>query len=102
MNNVKKLLEKKIPFAVIQYFEYIKINKSETHKKYELMYIEDVVIKKDVTFKILKGVELDYFKNNLKHMEIVVADETGIVWEYGFFKNYLELTQKNKKYEKKF
>lgn len=96
MNHVKKLLDNKIPFSVMQYFEYLKTDKTETHKKYELIYIEDVIIKKEITFKILKSKELAYFKENVFKFEIVLANNNGIIWEFGNFKQYAELTQKNK------
>lgn len=60
--NLKKFIETRTPFAVVQYFESLKHTTGDFHKKYEVIHINT---KKVVMFTKLEGEHLDFFKKTL-------------------------------------
>jgi hypothetical protein len=92
MSQVKKLLESNTPFAVIQYFESFKGSKKETHKKYEVLYINQ---RKEVAFKILNQEEISFVKVNKEKIKLILDTKDGRVYEFNKFKEYKEVNVVN-------
>jgi hypothetical protein len=86
MSNIKELLKNDTPFAVMQYFERFKGSKSETVKRYELIYLNK---RKELSFKILSNEEVTIVKNE-KDIKIVIDDNDGKIFEFNNFKEYKE------------
>jgi len=87
MVQLKKLFENNTPFSVMQYFEKIKSSKNETHKKYELIYINE---KKELSFKILSEQEKSFLKSNTDKIKMIINDNDGRIYEFNNFKEYKE------------
>jgi len=87
MGLIQKMLDNKTPFSVIQYFENLKKTNNETHKQYEIIYLN---LKKTLSFKIIGENEKYVFKNNINQFNLVVNDKSGTVYEYNDFKKYKE------------
>ena len=87
MSVIQKMLDNKTPFSVIQYFENLKKSNNETHKQYEIVYLNS---KKIISFKIINEIEKNVFKNNIKQFSLVVNDKSGSVYEFEKFKQYKE------------
>ena len=82
---ILKFIKSKTPFAVIQYFEFLKCVKSEKYKKYELMYINN---KKSVVFRVLEKQEIEFIKKHTDQIKLVLDNDKGKVWEFNNFKEY--------------
>lgn len=87
MVTINKLLKDKTPFAVMQYFEYLKTLKSEKNKCYELIYVTD---KKKLGYKFLTDNEINFVKRNPNIMKLVLDTSDGRIFEYNKFKDYKE------------
>lgn len=85
VKQIDNFLKTKTPFAVIQYFESLKISKRETYKKYELMFVN---VKNDVVFRLLEKDEIDFIKANTNQIKLVLDVELGKVYEFKNFKEY--------------
>ncbi len=87
MNNLlmTKLVEKQTPFAIIQYFEFLKLAPLNKYKKYSIHYLDE---HNELTYQELSDIEVEKFKNNLELFTIVQEDENGKVYEFMNFKNY--------------
>ena len=86
MSNIKELLKNETPFAVMQYFERFKGSKSETVKKYELIYINK---RKEVAYKLISNEEINIVKNT-KDIKVVIDNIDGKIYEFNNFKEYKE------------
>ena len=86
MSNIKELLKNNTPFAVMQYFERFKGSKTETVKKYELIYLNK---RKEISYKLLSNEEINIVKNE-KNIKIVIDNNDGKIFEYNYFKEYKE------------
>jgi len=86
MSNIKELLKNETPFAVMQYFERFKGSKSETVKKYELIYLNK---RKEVAYKLLSNEEINIVKNT-KNIKVVIDNADGKIYEFNNFKEYKE------------
>ena len=77
----------------IQYFESLTILKKETHKKYEILYIEEVKKKvkgeikilTKVNCKVLNSEEVSFFRSIKDSMELVLDNRNGKIWEFKQF-----------------
>jgi hypothetical protein len=85
VKQIDNFLKTQTPFAVIQYFESLKISKRETYKKYELMFVN---VKNDVVFRLLEKDEIDFIKANTDQIKLVLDVELGKVYEFKNFKEY--------------
>ena len=70
----------------MQYFERFKGSKSETIKKYELIYINK---SKKVQYKLLSNEEINIIKTE-KDVKIVIDNIDGKIFEFNNFKEYKE------------
>jgi hypothetical protein len=86
MSNIKELLKEKTPFAVMQYFERFIGSKTETVKKYELIYINK---RKEVAYKLISNEEIKAIKNE-KDIKLIIDNSDGKIYEYNYFKEYKE------------
>jgi hypothetical protein len=82
MKTIKDFLKKEQPFSVIQYFESFSSMKTETIKKYELIYMT----KDRFVSRQLEGDNLDYFKSIKYQMDLIINSKEGVVYEYNGFK----------------
>ena len=89
MSQIKHLFKNNIPFSVMQYFENFKGSKKETHKKYELIYINK---EKEIAFKILNRDEVIFVKENANKIELIINNKDGRIYEFNKFKEYKEMT----------
>jgi hypothetical protein len=87
MKTLKSLVQENTPFAVMQYFESLKTTKQELNKQYELIYINS---ENEIAYKILKTEEINYLKNNLKTIKLIIKNKDGKIFEFNNFKNYKE------------
>ena len=87
METINKFLKSKTPFAVIQYFEFLKSLKTEKNKAYQLVYVNS---KKKLGYKPINEIEIDFVKRNPQIMKMVHDTEDGRVYEYNDFKIYKE------------
>jgi hypothetical protein len=87
MKTLKTLVHENTPFAVMQYFESLKTTKQELNKQYELIYINN---DNEITYKILKIDEINYLKNNLETIKLIIKNKDGKIFEFNNFKNYKE------------
>jgi len=87
MKTLKSLVRENTPFAVMQYFESLKTTKQELNKQYELIYINS---ENEIAYKILKTEEINYLKNNLKTIKLIIKNKDGKIFEFNNFKNYKE------------
>ena len=87
METINKFLKAKTPFAVIQYFEFLKSLKTEKNKAYQLVYVSS---KKKLAYKTINESEIDFVKRNPQIMKMVHNTEDGRVYEYNNFKIYKE------------
>ena len=92
MVQLKKLFENNTPFSIMQYFEKIKGSKNETHKNYELIYINQ---KKELAFKILNEQEKSFLKSNTDKIKLIINDKDGRIYEFNNFKEYKEANEVN-------
>ena len=87
MSQIHKFLENNTPFSVMQYFESFKGNKKETHKKYELLYINS---RKELAFKILTQTEISFVKQNTDKIKLIIDNKDGRIYEFNNFKEFKE------------
>lgn len=80
-----KLVEKQTPFAVIQYFEFLKVAPLNKYKKYSIHYLNE---DNELTYEELSDIEVEQFKSKLELFTIVQEDENGKVYDFMNFKNY--------------
>jgi hypothetical protein len=85
MINIKQLLEKNKPFAVMQYFQSFKGVSGQTFKKYELIYATQ---KKEIDFKLLNFDEISFLKENIDKIKLIINNKEGRIWEFNNFKQY--------------
>ena len=87
MSQIQKFLENNTPFSVMQYFESFIGNKKETHKRYELIYVN---LRKELSFKILNQNEVLFVKENTNKIKIIIDNKDGRIYEFNNFKEYNE------------
>jgi vacuolar-type H+-ATPase subunit H len=87
MKELKQMLRENTPFAVMQYFESFKSLKKETHKKYELIYINH---RKEISYKLLDQNEIYFVKQNLDKIKLIIDYADGKIYEFNNFKEYKE------------
>ena len=92
---LSEILKQNKKFALIQYFVSIISVKTETIKKYELIYLKE----KKLVFKTLSYLQSDYIKEKYKRLKLVISNvNDGSVWENNNFKEYYKLIiSENKK-----
>jgi hypothetical protein len=90
MKTINKLIKKNTPFAVMKYTESFIMDKSETYKIYELMYLNKNNV---ITFHILNRNEINFIKNFKELKQIVLND--GLIYEFNNFQNHYKLKVKN-------
>ena len=109
VNLFEKLISKRTPFAVIQYFNSLKTNPDETNKVYEIMYTgkgEVPVIvngkplmdgKKVVTkietvikYKSFDTNTMTDFIHNFDQFNLVISNSYGKIYERGDFKKHIK------------
>ena len=88
MKTLKSLVQENTPFAVMQYFESLKTTKQELNKQYELIYINS---ENEIAYKILKTEEINYLKNNLKTIKLIIKNKDGKIFEFNNFKKFKEI-----------
>lgn len=88
-----KLLKSKEPFAVVQYFEWLRFSKENTNKKYELHYLEDGIL----LYKNLSKKEHEVFIENIDKFTLVINNSDGKVYEFNNFKQVYEESKKSKR-----
>lgn len=84
---IEEFVKKETPFAVMQYFVSFKASKSETIKKYEIMY----VLGKSLIFKALNKREINFLKTNADKIKLLISNRDGCIWEFNNFKSFKEL-----------
>jgi len=89
MNQINEFLNSGKPFAVMQYFEYLKSSKGQTNKVYELIYVNS---KNKLAYKTLTYSEIDFFKVKINKFKLVIDDKNGRIYDYNDFKKYQENT----------
>ncbi len=108
VNLFEKLISKRTPFAVIQYFNSLKTNPDETNKVYEIMYLGKGMVAemKDGKLvmdgkKIVKKIEtiikyqtmskdtMESFLFNIDQFNLTVNNSDGKVYERGNFKKHV-------------
>ena len=108
VNLFEKLISKRTPFAVIQYFKSLKTNPDETNKVYEIMYTEKdkvpVIVngkplmdgKKVVTkietvikYKSFDTNTMTDFIHNFDQFNLVISNSDGKIHERGDFKKHI-------------
>lgn len=87
MKELKQMLRENTPFAIMQYFESFKSLKKETHKKYELIYINH---RKEISYKLLDQNEIYFVKQNLDKIKLIIDYADGKIYEFNNFKEYKE------------
>jgi len=87
MVSINKLLKDKTPFAVMQYFEWLKSAKSQTNKVYELIYLTS---KKKLGYRLLNENEIFFVKTHPNIFELAHDTNNGRIYEYNDFKKYKE------------
>ena len=109
VNLFEKLISKRTPFAVIQYFNSLKTNPDETNKVYEIMYTEKdkvpVIVngkplmdgKKVVTkietvikYKKFDTNTMTDFIHNFDQFNLVISNSYGKIYERGDFKKHIK------------
>ena len=108
VNLFEKLISKRTPFAVIQYFNSLNTNPDETNKVYEIMYTEKdkvpVIVngkplmdgKKVVTkietvikYKSFDTNTMTDFIHNFDQFNLVISNSDGKIYERGDFKKHI-------------
>jgi len=87
MKTLKTLLQENTPFAVMQYYEFLKTVREDLNKEYELIYINN---KNEMTFQILNFDDIIYLKNNLDKIKLIIKNKDGRIYEFNNFKKYKE------------
>ena len=108
VNLFEKLISKRTPFAVIQYFNSLKTNPDETNKVYEIMYTgkgkvpvivngkplmdgKKVVTKIEtvIKYKSFDTNTMTDFIANFDQFNLVISNSDGKIYERGDFKKHL-------------
>ena len=108
VNLFEKLISKRTPFAVIQYFNSLKTNPDETTKEYQIMYLGKgkIAEMKDGKLvmdgkKIVKKIEtiikyqtmskdtIESFLFNIDQFNLAVNNSDGKVYDRGNFKKHV-------------
>lgn len=83
---MKKKIDLGLPFAVIQYYERLKFSGSDDcYKRYEMVYLNGDCHR---SFHVLRESEIDFLKDNLNVIKLVLHNEHGKVYEFCGFKDY--------------
>lgn len=82
---ITKLLQRKQPFAVLKYDEWLKGGKDYSKKTFEVIYIND---RNYIVTKVLNDTDVDNFKQNINLFKVVQKDNAGAVYEYENFKKH--------------
>ena len=88
---VEKQLKKGNPFAIMQSYEYFKLDKSLGQRNYELLKLND---SGSLYCKKLNREEVNEFKSLIDQFELVIQNEHGRVWEFKGFRSFYELNKK--------
>ena len=107
-NVIEEMIERNIPFAIIQYFTSLKTDHDTQNKVYEVMCVsmddipklidgkpikengKTVTVKENVIkYKRIEGKLLRYFINNVHRFKLNINNEYGKVYEYNDFKRYV-------------
>ena len=108
VNLFEKLISKRTPFAVIQYFNSLKTNPDEKNKEYQIMYlgkgkvpvIENgkvvmdgkKIVKKTETiikYQTMTKDAMESFLFNIDQFNLTVNNSDGKVYERGNFKKHV-------------
>lgn len=102
MKKIQELLENKIPFAIVQYFETAIFDSTISNKVYEVIYIAEIKDKKgknkNKICKVILGKNgISYFKSIVNNLVLQADTEDGKVWDFLDFKTYMNnhLKEKN-------
>lgn len=87
MSKLKKLIDNKTPFAVMEYYYWCNSIKTETIKEYELIFINS---QKELAYKKLDDIDKHFFKRNKDKIVLVVENKHGKVYEFLNFKAFKE------------
>lgn len=90
---VEKRLKKGDPFAIMQSYEYFKLDKSLGQRNYELLRLNDAG---GLFCKRLNREEVNEFKAMIDQFELVIQNEHGRCWEFKGFRSFYELNKKQK------
>ena len=109
VNLFEKLISKRTPFAVIQYFNSLKTNSDETNKVYEIMYTgkdkvpvivngkplmdgKKVVTKIEtvIKYKSFDTNTMTEFIANFDQFNLVISNPNGKIYERGDFKKHIK------------
>ena len=85
MSKLKKLIDNKTPFAVMEYYYWCNSLKAETRKDYELIFINHA---NELAYKKLDDLDKHFFKRNKDKMGLVVDNKHGKVYEFLNFKAF--------------
>lgn len=84
--DLKEFLKSKTTFAIMQYFISFIAQKTETIKKYELMYINDK--KTNIKFIPLTAQQFKYIKEKYPKLKLYYKNfKDGVVYEFNNFKD---------------
>lgn len=84
--DLKQFLKTKTTFAIIQYFISFIAQKTETIKKYELMYINEK--KTNIKFIPLTAEQFKYIKEKYPKLKLCYKNfKDGVVYEFNNFKD---------------
>ena len=86
-NRVKRHITTEVPCAVVEYYEWFKMDRKFENKVYELIIL-------NVKWNYLEHIELRekevaFFRKHIKNFEKVVHTPDGKVWEKGNFKKLI-------------
>lgn len=83
-NKTRRILTESTPCAVVEYYEWFKMDRLIENKKYELMYLNK---KQDaIRFIELREDELRLFWSEQENFSLVEDTKHGKVWERNDFK----------------
>lgn len=92
---IQILLKKKKPFAVIQYFEWLRKREYETIKVFEVLTIDKESSNCLGIYKLNKD-NYDFFNLNKHLLKLICKTKDGVVYEFMNFKNELEKAREQK------
>jgi hypothetical protein len=88
MSSLKKLVKENKPFAVMQYFQSVKVIYENQCKIYELIELINGGV--DIRFKTLNRADITYLKENLDIIKVVINNSDGKIYEFNNFKKYYQ------------
>lgn len=88
MSSLKKLVKENKPFAVMQYFQSVKVIYDNQCKTYELIELINGGV--DIRFKTLNRADITYLKENLDIIKVVINNSDGKIYEFNNFKKYYQ------------